>query len=187
MRTPPSYTHGKFHTKLISNLLHADSCCSFAQFRPHDEEFLKAVARMNFLHAPYIKSGKILNEDLLYVLWASMAEPVRFMRLYEWRALTDMEHAAVGALWKHIGDLMGIDYEAELGRNTWTDGIEFMDEVTAWASKYEDKYMHPYPEVRKLGEVLMDLLLTSYPKFARPMAHQISLVLMGDRMRHAFG
>ena len=142
---------------------------------------------MNFLHAPYIKAGKILNEDLLYVLWASMAEPVRFMRQFEWRAFTDMEHAAYGALWKHIGDLMGINYKAELGNNEWKDGIEFMDEVTAWAGKYEDQYMKPYPEVRKLGEVLMELLYSAYPSMARPIVYNVSLVIMGDRMRHAFG
>lgn len=142
---------------------------------------------MNYLHAPYIKAGKILNEDLIYVLWASMADPVRFIGLYEWRPCTEMEQAAFGAQWKHIGDLMGIDYKAELGHDSWKDGIEFIDELTVWAGKYEDKYMHPYPEVRKLGQVLMDLLLTSHPKFARPIAYQISLVVMGDRMRHAFG
>lgn len=142
---------------------------------------------MNFLHGPYIRTGKIRNEDFLYVLWASMADPVRIINLYEWRKLTDMEHAALGGLWKHIGDLMGIDYKAELGHDDWKDGIEFMDEVTAWARKYEDKYMHPYPEVGKLGELLMDLFLDSYPKFSGPAVSAMSRVVMGERMRYAFG
>ena len=160
---------------------------SFAQFGPHSDEFLKAVARMNYLHAPYVKSGKILQEDFLYVLYASMADPVRFMSLFEWRSLTDMEHAALGTLWKHIGDLMGIDYKSVLGKDQWVDGIEFMDDVTEWALAFEVEYIKPFPEVRKLGEVLMEMLATSYPRIARPALYTASSVLVGDRMRHAFG
>lgn len=159
---------------------------SWAQFKPQDPLFLKSIERTNFLHAPYRKAGRMLNEDLLYVLWASMAEPVRFIAAYDWRALTPMEHAALGTLWKHIGDLMDIDYVAEMGRDDWVDGIEFMDELTVWAAEYEEKYMHPYPEVRELGAVLMDLFCESYPKIVRPLVESVSLVMMGERMRHAF-
>jgi hypothetical protein len=141
---------------------------------------------MNFLHSPYIKTNKILNHDLLYVLWASMSEPVRFMRLYEWRELDPMEIAAVGQLWKYIGEMMEIDYKAELGKDQWKDGIEFMDDVTEWAMKYEDEAMKPLPESEQLGKVLIDLLLSAYPEAVGPMARSSVLVLMGDRLRHAF-
>ncbi|KAI6783930.1 uncharacterized protein J7T54_001806 [Emericellopsis cladophorae] len=159
----------------------------FAHYDPASDEFLKAVARMNYLHSPYVKSGKILDEDFLYVLWASMAAPVSFVSMYEWRSLTPMEHAAQGTLWKHIGDLMGIDYNKVMGKDKWADGIEFMDEVTEWASGYEDKYMKPLPEVRRIGSVLMELLAGAYPKFAKSTVDVGVKVLMGERMRHAFG
>lgn len=162
------------------------TCDSFVKFAPDSEYLHKAIARMNYLHSPYIKTGKITNTDLLYVLWAAMAEPVRFMQLYEWRALTDMEVAAIGTLWKYIGDMMQIDYKAELGRDKWDDGIDFLEHVTEWAYRYEDVAMKRLPEVQKLGDVLIDLLLTSYPPFVRPVAYKGILVLMGDRMRHAF-
>ncbi|CEJ81974.1 hypothetical protein VHEMI02070 [[Torrubiella] hemipterigena] len=42
----------------------------FFKFAPNSVHLHKAVARMNFLHQSYIKSGKILNKDLLYVLYA---------------------------------------------------------------------------------------------------------------------
>lgn len=141
---------------------------------------------MNYLHAPYVKSGKISNQDLLYVLWASMFEPVRFMKLYEWRALTNMETAAIATMWKHIGTLMGINYAAELGQDQWTNGLDFLDQLTVWAHRYEDQYMLPSPEVEQLGKILFELLLTSYPNFVRPLGYQIALVLLGDRLRHAF-
>lgn len=142
---------------------------------------------MNYLHAPYVKSGKILNKDLLYVLYASMSEPVRFMRLFEWRALSDMEVAALGTVWKHVGDLMGIDYKEEVGRDQWGDGVEFMEDIARWAAKYEDVHLRPSEESKLLGRVMMDLLLTSYPGFMRPAGYQICLVLLGDRLRNAYG
>ncbi len=159
---------------------------SFIKFPPDSPLLHQAVARMNFLHSPYIKTNKILNHDLLYVLWTSMAEPVRFMRLYEWRELDQMEVAAIGMLWKYIGEMMEIDYKAELGKDQWKDGIEFMDDVTEWAMKYEDVAMKPLPESKQLGKVLIELLLSAYPKAAGPMAYSSVLVLMGDRLRHAF-
>ncbi|KAM3527685.1 hypothetical protein MY4038_006246 [Beauveria bassiana] len=161
-------------------------CSSFIKFAPNSEHLHKAVARMNYLHSPYQKNDRITNRDLLYVLWASMSEPVRFMRLYEWRALTDMEVAALGTLWKYIGDMMQIDYKAELGQDQWRDGIDFIDQVTEWAYRYEDVAMKRLPDMQKLGDVLLDLLLTSYPAAVRPVAYQGVLVLMGGRLRHAF-
>ena len=159
---------------------------SFAQFGPHSDEFLQAVNRMNYLHAPYKKSGKILDEDFLYVLWVSMADPITFIDQYDWRPLTNMEKAAFGTLWKHIGDLMGIDYKSVMGRDQWKDGLEFIEGTSNWASDYEDKYMKPFPEVRQLGDILIEMVNTAYPAFARPFIHQGNLVLMGARVRHAY-
>lgn len=97
-----------------------------------------------------------------------------------------MEVAAIATVWKYVGDLMDIDYEAELGKSQWKDGIEFLEDVSQWASKYEDDYMRPFDEVAKLGAVLMDLLLSAYPKALRPLGYQIVMVLMGAKMRYAF-
>lgn len=142
---------------------------------------------MNFLHQSYIKSGKILNKDLLYVLYASMKEPVRFMKQYEWRSLTDMEVVALAQHWKYVGEMMEIDYASELGKSEWTDGIQFMEELEIWASKYEDDHMKALPEIQELGSVLLELLLSSYPSFVRPIGYQAVTTLLGDRLRRAFG
>lgn len=142
---------------------------------------------MNYLHAPYIKSGKIRQEDLVYVLFASVVEPIRFMNKYEWRQVTDMEVAAMGTMWKYIGDMMEIDFQAVLDKNQWKDGIEFLDDLTAWAETYEDEFMRPLDEVHHLGEVLMNMMLKSYPSFVRPLTYEVVLVLLGDRLRRAFG
>ncbi|PTB66320.1 hypothetical protein BBK36DRAFT_1118662 [Trichoderma citrinoviride] len=159
----------------------------YANFAPGSEALAKSVARTNFLHQPYRQSGKISNADMLYVLFESMYEPVRWMRLYEWREMADMEVAALGLLWKYIGEMMDIDYKAELGKDQWKDGIEFMDDVAEWAAGYENEHMGPSPDIAKLGQVLVDVMLSAYPKFSRALGYKILMVLMGERMRHAFG
>ncbi|KAF5592609.1 dephospho kinase [Fusarium pseudocircinatum] len=159
----------------------------FANFPPMSPVLHKAVARTNFLHAPYIKSGKIKQEDLLYVLYASFAEPVRFLNIYEYRKLTDMEVASLSTLWKYVADMMDIDYRTVLGKNEWTDGLEFFEDMTRFGGDYEDKHLRPTPEIQKLGHVLMEMLLDSYPKIASPLGYPAACVLMGPRLRRAFG
>ncbi|KAK5989919.1 ER-bound oxygenase mpaB' [Cladobotryum mycophilum] len=160
--------------------------CMF-KFSPGSKELSQTIGRVNFLHNPYIKAGKIQNQDLLYVLFESMYEPVHFMRLYEWRELADVEVAAIAMVWKYIGEMMEIDYKAELGKDQWKDGVEFMEDVKAWAQKYQDEHLRPSPEIARVGQVSMELLLSSYPKFTRSQVSQTLLVLMGERMRWAFG
>ncbi|KAG3180645.1 hypothetical protein PC129_g25417 [Phytophthora cactorum] len=82
---------------------------------------------------------------------------------------------------------LDIDYKSLLQKEEWTDGIEFLEDVSNWASKYEDQYMRPMKEVHDLGEILMQLLLQSHAKFARPLAYLMALVVMGNRLRRAFG
>lgn len=52
-------------------------------------------ARMNYLHSLYQRSGKISNDDMLYTLSLFILEVERWIRLYEWRKLTDMELCAL--------------------------------------------------------------------------------------------
>ena len=42
--------------------------CRFGSHHPHDVRTIKAIARMNTIHARYQKAGKISNDDLLYTL-----------------------------------------------------------------------------------------------------------------------
>ena len=51
----------------------------FALNDPTSERTLRAIARMNYLHSPYIKSGKITNDDLLYTLSLFALGPARWV------------------------------------------------------------------------------------------------------------
>ncbi|KFG78344.1 hypothetical protein MANI_028664 [Metarhizium anisopliae] len=159
----------------------------FMLFPPDSPQLHGAVARMNYLHSPYIRSGKIQNEDLLYVLYAAMSEPVRFIRLYEWRELSMFEIAAQGTLWKMVGDMMGINYTEALGKDNWKDGLEFMEQVEQWALHYETDRLRPSHPSRQLANAQLDLLTSIFPSFMRSLMRQMGLVMMGDKMRCSFG
>lgn len=166
---------------------HRLTCFSISKFSVGSVALSQAIGRINYLHSPYIKSGGILNQDLLYVLCASLAAPIRFIKLFEWRELEDMELAALGTFWKYIAEMMDIDFKSELGKDEWADGVELVEDLTAWAAKYELEHMEASPDVQKLGKILVELLLSAYPKFLQPTIQGAVLVLMGDRLRQNFG
>ncbi|KAI1810134.1 hypothetical protein GGS20DRAFT_568806 [Poronia punctata] len=153
---------------------------------PNSERAMSAIARMNFLHSKYREEGTISNEDLLYTLSVFVIEPPRFARLYEWRAMNEMEYCAYGVFWKAVGDAMGIEYKGLLAHETWRDGIEWADDITAWAKKYEADNMKPSVVANKPAKALIPIITYWIPSFAVPFAQEAVCVLMGDRVREAF-
>ncbi|GAW24925.1 hypothetical protein ANO14919_145210 [Xylariales sp. No.14919] len=153
---------------------------------PDSERTIHALARINFLHSKYVQEGTISNEDLLYTLSVFVTEPPRFARLYEWRAMNEMEYCAYGVFWKAIGDAMGIPYKGLLARDTWRDGIEWADDIAAWAKRYEADVMKPSVIANKPALALIPMITYWLPWFAKPFAQDAVCVLMGDRVREAF-
>ncbi|CZR70149.1 uncharacterized protein PAC_20050 [Phialocephala subalpina] len=116
----------------------------FTGHHPRSERAIKAIARMNYIHGMYQKSGKISIEDLLYTLSVFITEPITWVKKYEWREMTEMEICAIATFWKSIGDAMGIEYRGRLGRSEWADGLEFYDDIKNWAEAYEAQYIVHY-------------------------------------------
>jgi hypothetical protein len=141
---------------------------------------------MNFLHSTYKKAGQISNADFLYTLSVVVTESIRFINLFEWRPLNDMEVCAIGTFWKSIGDAMEIEYKGYLAKDSWRDGIEFYHDIKAWAKSYEMEAMKPAPTNRPVADALTDMLIYPAPAFAKPFALQVLTVMMGDRVRDAF-
>lgn len=153
---------------------------------PSSERTINALARINFLHSKYIQEGTISNEDLVYTLSVFVTEPPRFARLYEWRAMNEMEYCAYGVFWKSIGEDMGISYKGVLTKDTWRDGIEWADDIAAWAKRYEAERMKPSEVANKPAKALIPMITYWLPWFAKPFAQEAVCVLMGDRVREAF-
>lgn len=157
----------------------------FMAHAPNEERTRQAIGRMNSLHSPYIKAGKISNEDLLYTLSVFVTEPINWINKYEWRQLTDMEICAQGTFWKSIGDAMNIKYTRHLKRDTWKDGIEFYEDLADWAMQYELEHMVSATTNKQTATELFALLLFYVPRSLVPFSHQIIGVLMGERLRRA--
>ena len=155
---------------------------------PTHPRHVAAVARMNYLHAPYIRARQIQQEDLLYTLAVCILEPVRVVGLYEWRALNEYEVAGIATFWKGVGEEMGLDVRGLLGKGDgeWVDGIEFYDAVRAWAGEREWRDTRPCEANRGLGDALVGLFLWWVPRGWRGGGEQVVRVVMGERMRRAF-
>ncbi|KAL1646877.1 hypothetical protein SLS58_003012 [Diplodia intermedia] len=153
---------------------------------PESERANGAIARMNYLHDLYRKSGKISNDDLLYTLALFALEPKSWINRYEWRKLTDLEICAIGTFWKSMGDAMEISYEHLPGAGKgWNDGIQWMDEVAEWSQGYEKKYMVPHQDNKKTADETTAMLLYDAPSSLHPAGFKVVSALMDERLRKA--
>lgn len=155
----------------------------FLAFPPDDERALQAISRMNNIHQTYQKSGKILNDDMLYTLGLFAYLPVRWVGKYDWRALTDMEKCALGTFWKDIGDCMEIDYsQLPSFKSGWKDGLHWLEEITEWGDQYEKKNMVPCPSNRTVALSAIGIILYIVPDFLKPTAKKMIFALLEERM-----
>lgn len=158
----------------------------FIAFEPHSNRAQTAIARTKYLHKGYRASGKILESDMLYTLSLFAIEPIRFVSLYEWREMTDLERCAVGTYWKSLGDALGISYDAlPSGRTGFRDGINWLEEISAWGQRYEVEHMKPHVRNKEIADKTIDVLLYYLPSFMKPLGVNIISYLMDDRLRNA--
>lgn len=104
-----------------------------------------AIRRMNQMHGAYA----ISNEDLRYVLAAFVVVPVRWLRDYGWRDLTDVERRASVAYYRRLGTLMGIqDIPADLASFE-----RLLDD-------YEAAHFQRNDSSRQIADATLDLMAT---------------------------
>lgn len=158
----------------------------FMAFEPSSERAQTAIARTKFLHQGYRASGKILEDDMLYTLSLFATEPIRFVQLYEWRSMTEMERCAVGTYWKSLGDALDISYEKlPSGKMGFRDGIHWLEEISAWSQEYEVRHMKPHPRNKEIADKTIDVLVYNLPGFMKPLGVYFVSFLMDERLRSA--
>ncbi|CAG8172083.1 unnamed protein product [Penicillium olsonii] len=158
----------------------------FMAFDPRSERAQTAIARTKFLHQGYRASGKILEADMLYTLSLFAIEPIRFVKFFEWREMTEMERCAVGTYWKSLGDALGISYSPlPSGNAGFQDGLHWLEEISAWSHAYEVQHMRPHPRNREIAERTIDVLLYNLPDMLKPLGFNLVSYLMDDRLRSA--
>jgi ER-bound oxygenase mpaB/B'/Rubber oxygenase, catalytic domain len=153
---------------------------------PSNERAIDGIARMNYLHARYRKSGKILNHDMLYTLSLFALEPIRWTSLFEWRELTNLERCAIGTYWRNMGDSMEISFSALASYNKgWKDGLHFLDDLEEWSKAYEIKHMLPAESNKELAKGTLAIALFNVPLALRGIAMQFVIALLEPRLRKA--
>jgi hypothetical protein len=162
----------------------------FMGHEPTSERTRQAIGRMNYIHSGYQRSGKILDDDMLYTLALFACEPVRWINKYEWRRLEDFEVCALGTFWKSVGDAMGISWEKLKSgtggkEGTWRDGLEWWEEICEWSQAYEREKMVPAETNRKTAEETTRILLWTIPGPLKGMGRHLVSALMDDRLREA--
>ena len=162
----------------------------FMGYKPTEERTREAIGRMNFIHSGYRKSGKLLDDDMLYTLGLFVTEPIRWINKYEWRKLDDIELCALGTFWKSVGDAMGISWEKLKSgtggkEGTWIDGLQWVEEVMEWCEQYEEDSMVPNIDSRKTADETTRILLWSLPGPLKGVGKHLVSALMDDRLRSA--
>jgi hypothetical protein len=104
-----------------------------------------AIRRMNQMHGAY----PISNDDLRYVLAAFVVVPVRWLRDYGWRELTDVELRASVAYYRRLGSLMGI-------QNIPADLASF----ERLLDDYEAAHFQRNDSSRQIADATLDLMAT---------------------------
>ncbi|PKS08645.1 hypothetical protein jhhlp_005034 [Lomentospora prolificans] len=154
---------------------------------PQSERATSGIARMNFLHSRYRKSGKITDDDMLYTLSLFALEPERWISRFEWRNFSDVELCAEGVFWRDIGEAMEIPYGAlELCYDSdERDGLAWLRAIKRWSDMYEKQHAVPNETNAKVAKGTLDILLFNLPLATRGVAVQLVSALIAPNTRDA--
>jgi hypothetical protein len=154
--------------------------------KPRSVRNLDAIARMNWLHDRYRRSGKIKDDDMLYTLSMFVLEPLRWTERFEWRNLSDLERCAMAVYWKSLGEVMDIPYDAlPSAKSGWRDGLHWLAELEEWSKAYDEKNTIPDEHNRTLALATVKIGLTNVPRIFHGVGLQFVAALLDQRLRRA--
>jgi hypothetical protein len=123
---------------------------------------------------------------MLYTLALFATEPIKWINKYEWRSLTELEICAIGVFWKSVGDAMMISYEhLPSAKSGFTDGLSWLEELSAWRDAYESEKMVPNDANRDTADATTAILLYSLPISLKPLGRSVVTSLLDERLRKA--
>lgn len=155
---------------------------------PGSENHLLGIARMNYLHARYRQTGKILDEDMLHTLGSAVVDILQGVERNEWRPFTDVEKCAIGVFHRALGDAMEIPFTLLPSCKTgWKDGVHFAHELYEWTLSYEKVAAKPTESTRIIGRRLVDLAKFNLPRPLRPVVERVISTKLEDYMRESMG
>ncbi len=118
----------------------------------------------------------ISNDDYLYVLSTFVLVPGRWNENFGWRPYSEKERRA------------GLNYWRELGRRMKIRDIPGdVDELDRWSRAYEQANSRFTESNRHVADDTLNLFLSWYPRWLRPMVRLGVMSLLEDYLLDAFG
>ncbi|PNS18193.1 hypothetical protein CAC42_7562 [Sphaceloma murrayae] len=153
---------------------------------PLDKRAIDGIARMNFLHNRYRKSGKISDDDMLYTLSLFVLEPIRWTARFEWREVSEVKRCAMGVYWRWMGEAMEIPFTPLPScQDGWRDGLHFLEELEGFSRHYETLHMIPAESNELVAKGTIKTALTNIPRALHGLAQGIVSALLEPRLRRA--
>jgi hypothetical protein len=149
-----------------------------------------AINRVNYIHSLYRPSGKMSDDDLLYVLSLWPLEVSRWVEKFEYRPLTLRERCALATLWKALGEELKIPYEnlpscrKGLG---FESASHWLKELEDWSREYEERNAERSHDSVLLAEKTMDNWTRDVPRWLKPLARSMLAALMEPEVRSVMG
>jgi dephospho-CoA kinase len=120
------------------------------------------ISRMNRIHGHYA----ISNDDFLYVLSTFVAEPIRWLQRYGWRALTADEQQALFRFWRRVGQRMNIDRLPSS-----------LEALLAFNQAFETERFALTPANARVAEATLAMLLQDWPPALQPTLRRLLMAL----------
>jgi hypothetical protein len=162
-------------SQLLNNLVIAE---------PLSRRSVDAIVRTAWMHRGYRRAGKITDDEMLYTLSLFALEGMRWVEMYEWRCITDLERCALGVFWKQIAEDMDIPY-TDLDLPSPINGLEWHRALEQWSITYEKAHMFPHPCNHTLAVATMKLLGYGMSAPTQRFANTVFSYLMGPELRDA--
>jgi hypothetical protein len=132
----------------------------------------EATRRLNRMHGRF----NISNDDFIYVWSVILLEPIRWNRRWGWRQYTQREIDAQLAYAHELARRMGIRHVPAT-----------IDEADRWSRAYEAANLRFEESNRRVAGYTLNLYLSWYPGFMRPLVRAATLALLEDDLLVAFG
>jgi hypothetical protein len=131
-----------------------------------------AITQMNRIHSHYA----IANVDFLYVLSASLCEPIHWNARYGWRPFTETEKQALFYFWRAVGERMNI-----------ADLPPTYQAFEQFKASYEAAQFRYSPDNAAIGNAVITLMQSWFPKVVSAWVPKLASTLIDAPMRMALG
>ncbi|KAI0976461.1 hypothetical protein F4678DRAFT_417225 [Xylaria arbuscula] len=156
--------------------------------RPGAPDTRAAIDRVNHVHSLFRPSGKMSDDDLLYVLSLFTAEPMQWIARFEYRALSDRERCALTTLWRAVGEELRIPYNRLPSyAQGFRDSLHWLTELEDWGCAYERVHRERTPESVALAGKQMDAWVGSVPGFIKGATRGFVAAGIEPGLRQAHG